>query len=147
MECLVVTFLPVFSAVAVVLLMQDKEVDNVIHVVVLDCERVTDEVAGRLVEDGQLQDDQPRRPDFEPDTRHLDHVGLGYILLLQPLDLAGVNLVDVPLLDLVDVPFMAFPEIHEDVADLVSMKIFFSVTGVRAKKLAVILDATSFCQT
>jgi hypothetical protein len=42
---------------------------------------------------------------------------------------------------------MAFPEIHEDVADLVSMKIFFSVTGVRAKKFAVILDATSFCQT
>ena len=99
-------------------LMQNKKINNIVHVVVLDGERIPDQIAIRLIEDGQLQDDQSRGPNLEPDPDDFDHARLRHVLAFHPGQLLRLDLVRVSGLDQVQVALVALLEVHEDVPDL-----------------------------
>ena len=56
-------------------LVQDKEVDHVVHVVVLDRQRLAARPQA-LVQDGQLESGQARWPNLELDVLNLDQAHL-----------------------------------------------------------------------
>jgi hypothetical protein len=100
----------VFSSIAAVGLMKNEKVDDVVHVVVLDAERLASQVSGRRIEDGQLKDDQPRRPNFKINSGDLHHARFADSLLLHPLKFPQVDLVRVSTLDKLQIFFVTLPE-------------------------------------
>ena len=113
-----VALFPVLALVAVVDLVEHEEVDDVVHVVVLDDEGLPGLLVVGRIQDGQLEDGQSRRLDLEDNVGQLDQAPVVQALPLHPRLLVEFHLVRVPVLHLVDVPLVALLEVHEDVAAL-----------------------------